>query len=60
MFHFQILIQYNESLEKEGVISKDGAAHKRMVDLKKHVTAQDQRERLKRILKMNKNKEALK
>ena len=54
------LIQYYESLEKEGVISKDGAAHKRMVDLKKHVTAQDQRERLKRILKMNKNKEALK
>lgn len=54
------LIHFYEFLEEEGIISKDGAAHQRMVDLKKHVTAQDQRERLKRILKMRENKEALK
>jgi hypothetical protein len=54
------LIHFYEYLVKEGIVSKDGAAYKRMVDLKKHVTAQDKRERLKSILKMRENKEALK
>ena len=54
------LIHFYEFLEEQGTISKDGAAHQRMVDLKKHVTAQDKKERMTALFKRKQNKKALK